>query len=103
MDADICREIGRIVGLKPPQIRRFLRTDPERLLLTKALVNILYNIVKIRSILPTRQQKRELETHIASLNRLLSRGVSLKAKAAILASQPSLVIALARSCKRPDW
>ena len=97
MDPELANEIGSLAKLSHRRIFHVLEGDsPRRYDLTKALVNVLYNLCVIQSI--ETDQKKVFEKHQSVIKTLLSSKTTLAAKKKLLQANLDLVLALAETC-----
>ena len=100
MDGIVCSEVGALPRLSPERLRLILLSESSssNMNLTKSVINLLYNIVHVQSIIPSGAQKRVLEEHEEIVWSLLDKRLPLHIKRQLLAEHATLVIAIAESC-----
>ena len=99
MDAELASELGALSKLSRKRLVHVLQSDSPRYYeLTKALVDVLYNICVVQSVEIAEAQKRDFEAFVEPIRQLLSRKVSLAAKKALLLANVPLVVALSEAC-----
>ena len=97
MDPDLARELGSLAKLSERRIYHILKSEsPRRYDLTKALVNVLFNLCEVQSI--ETDQKHVFEKYLHVIPTLLSKKASLATKKKLLLSNVPLVLALAQTC-----
>ena len=93
--------VRKLMCMSPDEIEDLLLTTQTRHFeLTKSLLNLLYNIVRRKSIRPTKTTRQAIDRNEVIVWQLLS-GQSLAAKTRLLADHLDLVYALSRSCPKP--
>ena len=99
MDSKFAAEIGALAKLSHRRVFHVLESDrPRRFDLTKALVDVLYNLCVVESIETEETQKKVFEKYQDIIRKLLCKKVSLAAKKKLLQTNGALVIALAETC-----
>ena len=97
MDPQLANEIGSLANLSHRRIFHVLESDsPRRYDLTKALVNVLFNLCVVQSI--ETDQKKVFERHQGVIRSLLSTKTALSTKKKLLQGNLALVVALAETC-----
>lgn len=94
-------EVGRVSEISRiprRQVKRIIESESDQLEVTKSLLNILYNIVIVGSILPTVSQRAFFNKHSEIVLELVSRSRPLHWKKQVLQESISLVINIAASC-----
>jgi hypothetical protein len=92
-------ELVRVVAkLSKSEVRKILKAEGRQFEVTKSLLNLLYNLVKVGSIPVSSHQREFLDERAGSVLSLLSDGKNLEQKKKILLSQPELVLNIAASC-----
>jgi hypothetical protein len=99
MDPRLKAELATFNFLSPRRVFFILKSESGRYELTKALVNVLYNIVRIQSLPPTDNQKHVFAQNQDILRTLLSPKESLVSKKRLLESHLELTLAIAESCQ----
>ena len=99
MDFELASELGALAKLSPRRIHHLLESDsPRRYDLTKALVDVLFNLCVVESIETEEKQKNIFEKYVDIIRKLLSKKTSLSAKKKLLQANAPLVLALAETC-----
>ena len=99
MCSKLAAELGALAKLSPRRIFHILESDrPRRYDLTKALVDVLYNLCVLESIEAEVTQKKVFEKYQHVIRPLLSKKFSLGRKKKLLQANGALVIALAETC-----
>lgn len=99
MDSRLAVELSGLGSLSHRRISQVLESEsPRHYELTKALVDVLYNICVVQSVEAPEDLKRVLEEHESVVRQLLARKVSLAAKKALLLAHVPLVAAAAQAC-----
>ena len=94
--------VCKLLCMKSDELEDLLFTAQTRHYeLTKSLVNLLWNIVRSKSIRPTKATRRAIERNEAIVWQLLGCSASLATKTRLLVEHPDLVYALSRSCPKP--
>ena len=103
MEKSIKRHICGLSRLTTVQLRQRLQTDSKQsFILTRALINIVFNLLKVQSIEPTKNQKAVFARHESQLRSLLALNRSLASKSEILINNSDLVLAISETCKKSD-
>jgi hypothetical protein len=100
MDGCLTEDLAAISLLSPQRAFYVLQSEGPKFELTRSLLNVLYNLVKVQSLEPSPSQRKALETHEAIVWPLLSPRISLQKKKALFEENISLAIAVAESCRR---
>ena len=99
MDPHLASELGALAKFSHRRVFHVLESDsPRRYDLTKALVNVLYNLCVVQSIETEASEKKVFEKYQDVIRPLLSKKTSLAAKKELLQANVPLVLALARTC-----
>ena len=99
MDSGLASELGALAKLSHRRIFHVLESEsPRRYDLTKALVDVLYNLCVVCSIETDDDQKKVFERHLDIIRRLLSKKTSLSSKKKLLQANVPLILALAETC-----
>ena len=99
MEPSLVAELGALTKLNHRRIAHVLGSDsPRRYDLTKALVDVLYNLCVVQSIDAEEDQRKVFEDAEDVIRQLLSKKVSLAAKKNLLQENVRLVVALAETC-----
>lgn len=98
MENCLSGELAALSRLSPSRVAVILESESRQLELTKSLLNLLFNIVKVESVEATGRQKEVLEKYEAVVWTLLAPSLSLAAKKRLLQQNIPLVIAIAESC-----
>ena len=99
MDPELARELATLAKLSERRIYHVLKSEtPRRYDLTKALVNVLFNLCEVQSI--ETDQKEVFEKYVHLIPALLSKKTSLSAKKKLLLANVPLVVALAETCRQ---
>ena len=99
MDTHLAAELGALAKLSQRRIYHVLGSETARRYdLTKALVDVLFNLCVVGSIETGDDQKTVFEKNLKVIRLLVSKKTSLKTKKAILQSNVPLVLALAETC-----
>ena len=97
MDPELARELGSLAKLSERRIYHILKSEtPRRYDLTKAIVNVLFNLCEVQSI--ETDEKDVIEKYVHVIPALLSKKTSLAAKKTVLLANVPLVVALAKTC-----
>lgn len=92
-------ELVRLVAkLNKSDISKIFAAEGAQLEVTKSLLNLLFNLVKVGSIPVSTHQKEFFDQRTSSVLNLLSDTKSLQQKKKILQKDPELVINIAASC-----
>ena len=99
MDGKFAAELGALAKLSPRRIAHVLESDsPRRYDLTKALVDVLYNLCVVESIETEEKQKKIFEKFVDVIRKLLCKKISLAKKKKLLQANVPVVLALAETC-----
>ena len=99
MDPHLASELGALAKFSQRRIYHVLESDsPRRYDLTKALVDVLYNLCVVESIETDTAQKKVFEKYQSVIRPLLAKKTSLATKKSLLQANVPLVLALARTC-----
>ena len=99
MDPRLASELGSLSNLSHRRIFHVLESEsPRRYDLTKALVDVLYNLCVVRSIETDDDQKKIFEKYIDVIRPLVNKKTSLRTKKKLLQANVPLVLALAETC-----
>ena len=99
MDPQLAVEIGALAKLSERRIYHVLGSEtPRRYDLTKALVDVLFNLCVVESIETGDEQKKIFEKNLKIVRKLVSKKTSLKTKKKILLDNVPVVLALAETC-----
>ena len=99
MDPRFATELGALAKLSHRRIYDVLGGEtPRRYDLTKALVDVLFNLCVVGSIETGDDQKKVFEKNLQVIRSLVSKKTSLKTKKTLLQANVSLVLALAETC-----
>jgi hypothetical protein len=90
--------VCQLARVNRAQIKRRLKDESGRLELTKSLLNLLYNIVKVGSVPVSETQKRFFDRNATLVLKLLNKSTSLKWKKQQLQRNAALVLNIAASC-----
>ena len=99
MEGCLCDVLSKFSSYSRAQIIHTISSESRELEITKSILNVLHNIVLVKSIEVTRTQKDFLDKEAELVWHLLSKD-SLKSKKAILESNPDLVACIAYSCPK---
>ena len=99
MDGCLCEVLTKFNTYSKSQIRHTIKSESRELEITKSLLNVLHNIIVVRSLEVTRTQKDFLDTKSEIVWYLLS-GKSVKSKKEVLEDNPELVACIAFSCPK---
>lgn len=99
MEGCLCEVLSKFSTYSRIQIRDTLYSESRQLEITKSILNVLHNIVVVKSIEVTRTQKDYFDKKEQLVWELLSTK-SLKSKKTILESNPDLVACIAYSCPK---
>ena len=92
------KTIEGIQRASPVQIRQILRNETRDLEVTKSLINLLHNIVRVGSVPVTEAQRIYFDENSDIVLRLLNRKVSITWKKEALTKNLGLVRNIAASC-----
>ena len=92
--------VGSLNQISRNQVKRLLRIETPQLELTKSLLNLLHNIVRVGSVNVTPTQRKFFDKHSDLVLGLLSKSKSLRWKKAQLEQNIPLVLNIAASCPR---
>lgn len=98
-DSCLSKDIASFNLLNPQRVYFVLQSESRHLELTKSILNIIYNIVKVESLEATSGQKKTFEEKEDLVWNLLSPALSLSTKKRLLEENIDLVLAAAESCQ----
>ena len=98
MEGCLTDVICRFPKINRSEVRRILTSESNDLEITKSLLNLLHNIVRVGSVPVSPTQKAYFDDHVDQVLDLLSAKNSLAWKKALLEQNISLVINIAASC-----
>jgi hypothetical protein len=102
MDGVDVDAIRKIQSSDRHQVKQILKGESRQLEVTKSLLNLVHNIVRVGSVPVSAHQRAFLDKNADLVLRLLNKKTSLKAKKDILESHPSLVLNIAASWHTVD-
>ena len=99
MNAQLATELGFLAKLNSRQIFHVFESEsPRKFSLTKALLDVLYNLCVVQSIETDDRLKNVFERYVSKIKTLLSKKASLATKKRLLQANAPLVVALAETC-----
>ena len=99
MDTQLATELGFLAKLNSRQIYHVFESEsPRQFSLTKALLDVLYNLCVVQSIETDDLHKSVFEKYVPKIKTLLSKKTSLATKKHLLQTNAPLVVALAETC-----
>ena len=99
MDTRLAAELGALAKLSQRRIYHVLGSETARRYdLTKALVDVLFNLCVVGSIETDEDQKKVFESYVDVIRPLVAKKTSLRTKKKILQANVPLVLALAETC-----
>ena len=100
MDPRLASELGSLSNLSHRRIFHVLESEsPRRYDLTKALVDVLYNLCVVRSIETGEKQQKVFEKYVDVIRPLVTKKTSLRAKKNLLQANIPLVMAVVETCR----
>lgn len=98
MEDCLADELSTFNLLSPQRVYFVLQSESRHLELTKSLLNLIHNIVKVQSVEPTERQKQVFGHYEELVWQLLHPGLPLSTKKRLLEENVPLVVAVAESC-----
>jgi len=90
--------VNKIRRLPPKKVSALLQNESKKLLLTKSLLNLVYNAVVVGSIPVSRIQRQILDENKSIVWQFLSPKSSLAWKKRLLVKNPNLALTIATLC-----
>ena len=97
----LCDVVSRLPHQNRGEVLQTLQSEPANLPVTKSLLNILENAVRIGSLPVSKVQKDFLDSHAQTVLALLNARKSLKWKKSALEANIPLVVNIASLCPTP--
>ena len=98
LEGCLCDAVSRLPHLNRSQVLQVLQGESKDLEITKSLLNLLHNIVRVGSVPVTKAQKDFFDSHAQLVLGLLNATKPLKWKKAALEANLPLVVNIAASC-----
>ncbi len=94
--------VRRLTSVPRKDVKRILAGESKQLEVTKSLVNLLHNIIRVGSVPVSTTQRTYFDKHADKVWSLLSKTTSLHQKKKTLESNIDLVLNIAASCPTVD-
>ena len=98
MEGCSSRLLNAFKDLSDYQIHALLKTDAPDLLLTKSLVNLLYNLLVVQSLETPPDQRKSFEAAAKQISAILDAGANLPLANRLLATNVSVARLIASVC-----
>ena len=98
MDGCLVKELSKFSTATNSQIKKTIKSESYELEITKSLLNLLYNIVKVGSVPVATTQKEYLDSHSDIVLQLLDKRVGLQKKKLLLEENIPLARNISATC-----